>query len=345
MIEVTASGRFPEAELTAGVFLSGGSHKCYLNNPRSNASSGRHSWEPPAPPDFKNVAFGSCANCNSSQACGERQETGYGENRTQEPYNTSSAAKMRKCSVSNSKQQTSSNSNLSCHGNGRKSERERIPSSVACVCHHRTRRRMTSTQRRTRSHLAVSTAVRRISQVRSRTLIRAILSYGAMHASGLKMFLVCVLDYMCTEQYFLDHPEAYKTHPPTFLAQMRTLDINADLCASRNYHETMLAHGATSHIALVPAADERCFCVGTPGLEGLAGAAAAGNPFAKEGCPIVPPDTHPSQRYEDGEFHCMDHTMGFAAMVEQLTQFLMDALANQTHQRRREGDSASGVEY
>lgn len=147
-----------------------------------------------------------------------------------------------------------------------------------------------------------------------------------------------------TEQFYLDHPEDYGTHPPTFLAQMRTLDINADLCASRNYHATMLEHGATSYLALVPAADERCFCTGTPGLESLAGEAAAGNPFAELGCRIVPPDTHPSQHYSDGEFHCMDHTMGFAAMVEPLTQFLMDALANQT-ERRRAGVKASGVEY
>ena len=108
---------------------------------------------------------------------------------------------------------------------------------------------------------------------------------------------------------------------------MTSTDINADLCAGKNYHEAMIRHGAISHLALVPIADERCFCVGTPGLQhNGTGAAAVGNPYATEGCEIIPPDTHPSQRYQDGLFHCMDHTMGFAAMVEPLTQFLIQAV-------------------
>jgi hypothetical protein len=130
-----------------------------------------------------------------------------------------------------------------------------------------------------------------------------------------------------TEQWYLDHPQDYKTHPPTFLAQMTSIDINADLCAGKNYHEAMLKHGAISHLSLVPKADERCFCVGTPGLQhNGTGRAALGNPYAREGCPIIPSDTHPSQRYQDGLFHCMDHTMGFATMVEPMTQFLVEAL-------------------
>jgi hypothetical protein len=85
-----------------------------------------------------------------------------------------------------------------------------------------------------------------------------------------KPFAPCC-QYCCpegvTEQHYLDHPEAYKAHPPTFLVQMSSIDINADLCAGRNYHNAMVAHGARSHLALVPKEDERCFCVGTPGLQ------------------------------------------------------------------------------
>jgi hypothetical protein len=161
MIEVTASGRFPEAKLAAAVMLSGGSHKCYLNNPRSNATS-HNKWSPPAPPDWVNVAIGSCADCNSSQECGEEEYV----NGTQQ-YNGSSASFMRGCSDD--------------FGT------ERKPWQPCC-------------------------------------------------------------QYCCpagvTEQWYLDHPEDYRSHVPTFLAQMSTVDINADLCAGRNYHETMIQHGA-----------------------------------------------------------------------------------------------------
>ena len=77
-----------------------------------------------------------------------------------------------------------------------------------------------------------------------------------------------------------------------------------------------------------------CFCVGIPGLqhEGT-GDAAKGNPYAAEACPIIPLDTHPSQHYQDGMFHCMDHTMGFAAMVEPLAQFAIDAVQAEATQQ------------
>jgi len=56
------------------------------------------------------------------------------------------------------------------------------------------------------------------------------------------------------------------------------------------------------------------------------GQAAAGNPYAALGCGIIPDDSQPSQHYSDGRFHCMDHTMGFAAMVEPMARFLIDAV-------------------
>ena len=39
-----------------------------------------------------------------------------------------------------------------------------------------------------------------------------------------------------TEQFYQDNPEAYATHPPTFLVQT-TVDFCSDSCAGRNYHE------------------------------------------------------------------------------------------------------------
>ena len=61
-------------------------------------------------------------------------------------------------------------------------------------------------------------------------------------------------DYCCptntTEAYYREHPEAYATHPPVFLAQSEIEDSNADLCAGRYYYEAMKAHGATAEIAL-----------------------------------------------------------------------------------------------
>ena len=97
--------------------------------------------------------------------------------------------------------------------------------------------------------------------------------------------------------------------------------------AARNYHETMVAHGAHSVLALVPEDDARCFCVGTPGLEG-SGQAAKGNPYSVA-CASIPPDDSPLPFKQDGLLHCMDHTMGFAGMVEPLTQFAMDAVASE----------------
>jgi hypothetical protein len=52
----------------------------------------------------------------------------------------------------------------------------------------------------------------------------------------------------------LEHPEDYASHPPVFLAQSALSDSNADLCAGRSYHETLLAHGVKTEIALLPGA-------------------------------------------------------------------------------------------
>ena len=57
-----------------------------------------------------------------------------------------------------------------------------------------------------------------------------------------------------TELHYLEHPEDYASHPPVFLAQSALSDSNADLCAGRSYHETLLAHGVKTEIALLPGA-------------------------------------------------------------------------------------------
>ena len=41
--------------------------------------------------------------------------------------------------------------------------------------------------------------------------------------------------------WYEDHPAAWGQHPPVFLAQTSTVDNHADLCACRNYHDTLVA--------------------------------------------------------------------------------------------------------
>lgn len=74
--------------------------------------------------------------------------------------------------------------------------------------------------------------------------------------------LCCPRNY--TEQYFDDYPEQYHLHPPVFLTQMSTYDVNADLCATRNYHATMIANNASATILLTPPEQERCVAVPSP---------------------------------------------------------------------------------
>lgn len=80
-----------------------------------------------------------------------------------------------------------------------------------------------------------------------------------------KMAVPCC-NYCCpqhfTEQWYLDHPQDYATHPPVFLVQHTTVDVGSDTCAALNYHETMQAHGGRSKMMLIPPNLEMCFCVG-----------------------------------------------------------------------------------
>ena len=148
-----------------------------------------------------------------------------------------------------------------------------------------------------------------------------------------------------TEDFYAAHPEAYKQHPPTFLVQNTAIDENADTCAAKNYHQSMVENGGKSHLALIPFEYERCSCVGQP-----EDATSAGSPY-RQHCPDFPTlcfkngsnatlgsgtgagtsnfVCHLPPKHEDVHDvqRCEMHTMGFSGMVEPLVAFLMDAVA------------------
>lgn len=109
-----------------------------------------------------------------------------------------------------------------------------------------------------------------------------------------------------TEQYYFEHPEDFHTHPPAFLAQGETQDENADLCACKNYHETLLANGVASTLVLQPKPFEECGCLGQP-----EDPAAAGSPYLKW-CAAGTPTTA----------FCHTHIMSFAGMVAPLVKWI-----------------------
>ena len=117
--------------------------------------------------------------------------------------------------------------------------------------------------------------------------------------------LCCPANY--TEQWYSDHPEDYATHPPTFLIQTE-MDSGADSCAALNYHETMKAHNGHSELAVVPLVEQRCYSTGHPADL----AVPAADTFARF-C-------------SSPNMSSVNHTLGFAAAVEPLTRFLVDAL-------------------
>lgn len=240
MVQVHATKTFTRSvNVSAAVMMSGGSHLCYRNNPRSSTGSRRQ------PPDPSLPALAQCANCNSSMKCGTQ------ELRVPEPGGKSRmvAQPTQNCS-----------------------DTYIDPARPPC-CQY-----------------------------------------------------CCPKGY--TESWYADHPEDYATHPPTFLAQMTTGDKNADLCAAKNYHETMLAHGAKSVLSLVLPQDERCYCLGTPGLLPK-GAVAAGDTWSSA-CPQVADEPPNRQNYSDGKFKCMPHMMAHSGMVRPLVQFVLDAVGHES---------------
>jgi hypothetical protein len=143
--------------------------------------------------------------------------------------------------------------------------------------------------------------------------------FVAEHAFVLseQIFQCCPTNF--TEQYYVDHPEAYATHPPVFLTQTSTTDNHADLCACKHYYDTLVAHGVKAELELVDKADESCFCIGTP-----SNPAAAGSPFSHL-CSL--PTWGQNCDTMGGPNCCIAHTMGNAGMVEPLTTFVISAAA------------------
>jgi hypothetical protein len=113
------------------------------------------------------------------------------------------------------------------------------------------------------------------------------------------------------EQYYHDNPTEWKTHPPAFLAQGSTMDGNADLCAAKNYHDTLVQHGVSAELVLQPEEYESCGCIGQPSDE-----AAVGSPYAQY-CVDKP----------EGVEFCHSHVMSFARMVVPLVAWVRRVLA------------------
>jgi hypothetical protein len=119
----------------------------------------------------------------------------------------------------------------------------------------------------------------------------------------------CPNDY--TEEFYVEHPEAYDSHPFTLLAQTE-VDNEADSSAAANYHATMVKRGAgnRSELHYLPVAEQRCGCLGEVGGEG------------------VPPTDSFARFCKVDNQTCLNHTQGFASLVEPAMQFLKRAFAH-----------------
>ena len=116
-------------------------------------------------------------------------------------------------------------------------------------------------------------------------------------------------------------------------------DQNADLCATRYYHETLRAHGARSTLMTIPADLADSYCMGNS-----SNPAAAVSPYLDKTATLPPKDPRNYmgvraqaspmavlpvclfERYPCAQGGCIDHTMGFADMVPPLTEFLLSVL-------------------
>ena len=115
-----------------------------------------------------------------------------------------------------------------------------------------------------------------------------------------------------TEAYFEQDRRRYAAHPAVLLAQASKSDNHADLCASRNYYETLVAHGVPHSVHVLMAADQqRCFCVGSKDDPASRDAPTAGLCTASFG-----------EESRCGESHngnapdcCISHALGFAGAV------------------------------
>lgn len=116
----------------------------------------------------------------------------------------------------------------------------------------------------------------------------------------------CPMNY--TEQWYAENASRYATHPHTLFGQT-TLDIMADSCASTNYHNTMIAHGAVSKRIAIPPAHERCYALGVPGDNAS-----------------VPRQARKYSRFcSNPNMSSLGHTQGFPEFVEPALLFLLNA--------------------
>ena len=124
-----------------------------------------------------------------------------------------------------------------------------------------------------------------------------------------------------TEMYYVDNPDDYKTHPPCFLAQTEPTgsDFNADLCASKNYYDTLKEHGVDAEIVYLSKKKLPEYCVGNADNP-----AATGSPYLGKGS-VLPKEGMMGPP-------CIDHVSAFADMVEPATRFLLCALHGDGHE-------------
>lgn len=128
---------------------------------------------------------------------------------------------------------------------------------------------------------------------------------------GLEVDSLCVV--------LLCRSSAYAKHPPVFLAQTSKSDNHADLCACKNYYNSLISNGVSkSQLVLMPPEDEKCFCIGSP-----AEPTAKGSPYSSK-CTT---DWGGSQcGVMGGDKCCIGHTLGFAAMVEPATTWVLEVI-------------------
>jgi hypothetical protein len=83
-----------------------------------------------------------------------------------------------------------------------------------------------------------------------------------------------------TELYYRENPASYDTHPPCFLAQTApdSSDFNADLCAAKNYYDTLKTHSVDAAIVYLSGSHIHSYCVGNDDNQ-----AAQGSPYLGTG--------------------------------------------------------------
>ena len=122
---------------------------------------------------------------------------------------------------------------------------------------------------------------------------------AAVHARGMAQPFCeycCPMNY--TEEWYVENASRYATHPHTLFGQV-ALDQSADSCASTNYHNTMIAHGAVSKRLVVAKDKIRCYSIG----------GAAGDPS------VPLPARNLSRFCSDRNMSSIAHAQGWSSFV------------------------------